>query len=145
MEDKPRQLVGVVHPAQEFDEVLSLGVGGRHPRSLLPLLDLADQLGVAGEVPDHDHSAGDVDLLEVLADQVHRVVRAVGESPPGGDTQQQTFDNWWMPLITAKIAIKKLQLGPKKCFVLHTQKGHEDYKNVQLYVDGWQMKDAQDV
>ena len=36
--------------------------------------------------------------------------------------------------INAKIAIKKLQLGPKKCSVLHTGKDHE---NIELYVDGW--------
>ena len=38
--------------------------------------------------------------------------------------------------ITAKIALKKLQLGLKKCFVLHTGKEHEEYKNVELFVDG---------
>ena len=47
--------------------------------------------------------------------------------------------------ITAKIALKKLQLGPKKCFVLHTGKEHEDYKNVELFVDGWKLKDVKDV
>ena len=29
MEDEPRQLIRVVHPAQQLDQVLSLGVGGR--------------------------------------------------------------------------------------------------------------------
>ena len=31
---------------------------------------------------------------------------------------------------TVKVAIKKLQLGPQKCFVLHTKKEHEGYKNI---------------
>ena len=44
--------------------------------------------------------------------------------------------------INAKIAIKKLQLGPKKCSVLHTGKGHA---NIELYVDGWAMKNVKDV
>ena len=44
--------------------------------------------------------------------------------------------------IKAKITIKKLQLGPKKCSVLHTGKGHE---NIELYVDGWAMKNVKDV
>ena len=39
--------------------------------------------------------------------------------------------------ITAKIAWKKLRLGPKKCYVLHTGKEYEEYKNVELFVDGW--------
>ena len=42
--------------------------------------------------------------------------------------------------ITAKIAIKKLQFGPKKCFVLHTGKQQDEYKNTELYVDGWILK-----
>ena len=46
---------------------------------------------------------------------------------------------------TAKVAIKKLQLGPQKCFVLHTKKEHEGYKNIELFVDGWEMKEVQDV
>ena len=44
--------------------------------------------------------------------------------------------------INAKIAIKKLQLGPKMCFVLHTGKEHE---NIELLVDGWSMKSVKDV
>ena len=44
--------------------------------------------------------------------------------------------------INAKIAIKKLQLGPKKCSVLHTGKEHE---NIELFVDGWSMKSVKDV
>ena len=44
--------------------------------------------------------------------------------------------------INAKIAIKKLQFGPQKCFVLHTTKEHEQYKNSELYVDGWILKDV---
>ena len=47
--------------------------------------------------------------------------------------------------ITAKIATKKLQLGPKKCFVIHTGKEHEDYKNIELYVDGWSVKEVNNV
>ena len=47
--------------------------------------------------------------------------------------------------ITAKIAMKKLQFGPKKCFVLHTRKEHEHYLNSELYVDGWLMKNVRNV
>ena len=35
-----------------------------------------------------------------------------------------------------------MQLGPKKCFFLHTGKEHE---NIELFVDGWAMKSVQDV
>ena len=47
--------------------------------------------------------------------------------------------------VTSKIALKKLQFGPKKCFVLHTSKDPEDITNMKLFVDGWSMKDVQDV
>ena len=47
--------------------------------------------------------------------------------------------------INAKIAIKKLQLGPQKCFVMRTNKDHEEFKNVELYVDGWKMKNVTNV
>ena len=36
-------------------------------------------------------------------------------------------------------------MGPKKCFVLQTKKGHEEYLNFQLFVDGWEIRDVQDV
>ena len=45
-------------------------------------------------------------------------------------------------LIKAKIAIKKLQLGPQKCSVLHTESEHE---NIPLFVDGWEIKDVKNV
>ena len=32
--------------------------------------------------------------------------------------------------IKAKLAIKKLKLGAKKCFIVHIGKNHEDYQNV---------------
>ena len=47
--------------------------------------------------------------------------------------------------ITSKIALKKLQFGPKKCFVLHTSKEHKDIRNMELFVDGWVMKEVQNV
>ena len=47
--------------------------------------------------------------------------------------------------INAKIAIKKLQLGPKKCFVMHIKKDHEEFKNIEVYADGWKMKSVKDV
>ena len=47
--------------------------------------------------------------------------------------------------ITAKIAMKKLQFGPKKCFVLHTGKEHQNYLNSELDVDGWSMKNVNHV
>ena len=42
--------------------------------------------------------------------------------------------------INAQIASKKLRLGAKKCFMMHVGNKHEDYKNNQLYVDGWDVK-----
>ena len=47
--------------------------------------------------------------------------------------------------INAKIAIKKLQLGPQKCFVMHTKKDHEDFKNTELFVDGWKMRSVKNL
>ena len=47
--------------------------------------------------------------------------------------------------ITAKIALKKLELGPQKCFVLHTGKDHEEYRNIELFVDGWRLNSVEDV
>ena len=44
--------------------------------------------------------------------------------------------------INARIAMKKFQLGPKKCSVLHTGKEHE---NIELFVNGWAMKSVKDV
>ena len=47
--------------------------------------------------------------------------------------------------ITTKIALKKLQLGPKKCFVLHTGKDHEECRNVEPFVNGWKLNSVEDV
>ena len=47
--------------------------------------------------------------------------------------------------ITTKIACEKLQLGPNKCFVLHTGKKHEDFKNIELFVEGWSMINVKNV
>ena len=47
--------------------------------------------------------------------------------------------------ITAKIALEKLQLGPKTCFVLHTGKEHEDFRNIEFFVDDWKLVDVKDV
>ena len=41
--------------------------------------------------------------------------------------------------INAKLAIKKLRLGAKKCFMMHVGKKHED-QNIQLCIDGWNVK-----
>ena len=42
--------------------------------------------------------------------------------------------------INAKLAMKKLRLGANKCFNMHIGKDHEEYKNVQLLIDGWSVK-----
>ena len=42
--------------------------------------------------------------------------------------------------INAKLAMKKLRLGANKCFNMHIGKAHEEYKNVQLLIDGWSVK-----
>ena len=42
--------------------------------------------------------------------------------------------------INAKFALKKLRLGAKKCYMMHVGNNHEDYKNVQLCVDGWSVE-----
>ena len=47
--------------------------------------------------------------------------------------------------INAKIATKKLQLGAEKCFVLHIGSKHETYKHVEQCVNGWKMKEVQDL
>ena len=39
-----------------------------------------------------------------------------------------------------QLAVKKLRLGAKKCVTLHIGNNHEDYKHVQLFVDGWSVK-----
>ena len=44
--------------------------------------------------------------------------------------------------MNAKIAMKKLKLGPKKFSFLHTAKDHE---NIELFVDGWAIKIVKDV
>ena len=44
--------------------------------------------------------------------------------------------------ITAKTALKKLQLGLKKQFVLHTGKKHNNFRNSELYVDGQKLRDV---
>ena len=47
--------------------------------------------------------------------------------------------------ITANIALKKLQLGTNKCFLLHTGKKHNNFRNIELYVDWLKLRDVQDV
>ena len=42
--------------------------------------------------------------------------------------------------INAQLATKKLRLGAKKCFVMHIGNKHEDYKNIELCIDGWTVK-----
>ena len=38
--------------------------------------------------------------------------------------------------INAQLAMKKLRLGAKKCFVMHVGNEHDNYKNVELCIDG---------
>ena len=33
-----------------------------------------------------------------------------------------------------------MRLGAKKCFVMHVGNKHEDYKNIELCIDGWTVK-----
>ena len=47
--------------------------------------------------------------------------------------------------INAKLAMKKLRLGAKKCFVMHVGNEHESYKNDQLLIDGWNVKTVESV
>ena len=42
--------------------------------------------------------------------------------------------------INAKLAINKLRLGPKKCFVMHIGNKHDDFKNIELCIDGWSVR-----
>ena len=42
--------------------------------------------------------------------------------------------------INAKLAIKKLRLGAKQCFVMHIGNKHDDFKNIELCIDGWSVK-----
>ena len=43
-------------------------------------------------------------------------------------------------ITNTKLAMKKLRLGANKCFNMHIGKAHEEYKNVQLLIDGWSVK-----
>ena len=36
--------------------------------------------------------------------------------------------------------LKKLRLGAKKCFVMHIGNKHDDYKNIELCIEGWSVK-----
>ena len=45
--------------------------------------------------------------------------------------------------LNAKTAVKRLQLGPDKCHVMHVGKNIPEYKKDTLYVDGWEMKEIQ--
>ena len=42
--------------------------------------------------------------------------------------------------MNAQFAMKKLRLGPKKCFSMHVGKTHEQFRNVELFFDGWTVK-----
>ena len=42
--------------------------------------------------------------------------------------------------IYAKLAMKKLRLVAKKCFVMHIGNEHEDLNNIKLCFDGWNVK-----
>ena len=42
--------------------------------------------------------------------------------------------------INAKFALKMLRLWAEKCNMMHVGNNHEDYKNIQLCVDGWSVK-----
>ena len=39
----------------------------------------------------------------------------------------------------AEFALKNLRLDAKKCSQMNLGKNHEDYKNLQLFVDGWRV------
>ena len=47
--------------------------------------------------------------------------------------------------INAQIAMKKLRLGAKKCFVMHVGNDHENYKNVKLCIDGSNVKTVESI
>ena len=47
--------------------------------------------------------------------------------------------------INAQLATKKLRLGAKKCFVMHVGNRHEDYKNIELVIDGWSVKRVENI
>ena len=47
--------------------------------------------------------------------------------------------------INAKLAIKKLRLGAKKCFVLHIGNKHDDYKNIEICIDGLSVKKVESI
>ena len=42
--------------------------------------------------------------------------------------------------INAKLTINKLRLGAKKCFVMHIGNKHDDFKNIELCIDGWSVR-----
>ena len=45
--------------------------------------------------------------------------------------------------VNAQLAMKKLRLGAKKCFVMHIGNSQESYKNVELCIDGWDVKSVE--
>ena len=47
--------------------------------------------------------------------------------------------------INAKLANKKFRLGAKKCFVMHIGNKHDDYKNIELCIDGWSVKKVESI
>ena len=47
--------------------------------------------------------------------------------------------------INAKLAIKKFRLGAKKCFVMHIGNKNYDFKNIELCIDGWSVKNVESV
>ena len=44
--------------------------------------------------------------------------------------------------MNAKTAFKRLQFGPSKCFILNVGKNIKSHKNIELYVDGWKLKEV---
>ena len=45
--------------------------------------------------------------------------------------------------INAKTAVKRLQFGQDKCYVMHVGKEIPQYKKLDLFVDGWKMHEVQ--
>ena len=44
--------------------------------------------------------------------------------------------------INAKTALKKLQLGPQKCHIIHVGEKHSDFKKIPHYVEGWDVQEV---
>ena len=47
--------------------------------------------------------------------------------------------------INAQFATKKLRLGAKKCNLMHVGNKHDNYRNIELCINGWSVKSVENI